>query len=142
MPAFANRNVVRITDARGSLAEDVRGRQRRYLVAMTFRVVAFVASVLLFHGVLRWIAAGVAMVLPWVAVVFANTGQDRRAAAPLQTVGPQRTAIRAGADADAEARSGGGTEPATGSRRGDEDAGQRADQESGSAVQDRTTAGS
>ena len=39
---------------------------------MLFRAVCFVAATLLFHGAARWFAIGVAIMLPWLAVVLAN----------------------------------------------------------------------
>lgn len=74
-----------ITSLAGSRAEDIRDRQRRYIAAMSFRVVCLVSAVLLFTGVLRLVAIVIAVIMPWLAVIFAN--QPRVAApAPSLTV--------------------------------------------------------
>jgi Protein of unknown function (DUF3099) len=58
------------------MSEDIRYRQRRYLIMMGVRVVGLVLAVFLFHGVARFIAAAVAIVMPYFAVVFANGGRE------------------------------------------------------------------
>jgi hypothetical protein len=44
---------------------------------MLFRAVCFIAATLLFHGAARWFAIGVAIVMPWLAVVLANAPNVR-----------------------------------------------------------------
>lgn len=61
-----------ITTAAQSRREELRRRELRYVLTMSVRVVAFILAVILFHGVLRWIAVFLALVLPWLAVVIAN----------------------------------------------------------------------
>jgi len=61
-----------ITSAAQSRREELRRRELRYVLTMSVRVVAFILAVILFHGVLRWIAVFLALVLPWLAVVIAN----------------------------------------------------------------------
>ncbi|WBB60133.1 DUF3099 domain-containing protein [Streptomyces sp. WMMC500] len=71
-------DVFRITGARQSLDDDVRGRQRRYVISMVIRAVSVVAAALLWN-VERHIAV-VALVLgmfiPYFAVVIANAGRE------------------------------------------------------------------
>lgn len=71
--------VFRITGARTGLAEDVRGRQRRYVISMTVRTLSVILAVSLWN-VERYVAV-VALVLgallPYVAVVIANAGRER-----------------------------------------------------------------
>ena len=43
---------------------------------MTIRTVCFVLGVLA-HGWLRWVLIALAIVLPYLAVVFANSGRER-----------------------------------------------------------------
>ncbi|WP_448060397.1 DUF3099 domain-containing protein [Cellulomonas hominis] len=72
--------VHRITTAPESLADDQARRARRYLVQMGIRVVCFVLAVVLWNRVPMWIAvllAVGAVVLPYVAVLFANAGRER-----------------------------------------------------------------
>ncbi|MGW0765190.1 DUF3099 domain-containing protein [Streptomyces sp. NPDC002676] len=74
-----NVQVFRITGARTGLAEDVRGRQRRYVISMMIRTISVVLAATLWN-VERYVAI-VALVagalLPYVAVVIANAGRER-----------------------------------------------------------------
>ncbi|GAA2990155.1 DUF3099 domain-containing protein [Streptomyces fulvorobeus] len=76
--------VFRITGARQSLADDVRGRQRRYVISMSVRTLAVVLSAVLWN-VERHVAV-VALVLgvllPYVAVVIANGGRENATSLP------------------------------------------------------------
>ncbi|OIK01814.1 hypothetical protein BIV25_05390 [Streptomyces sp. MUSC 14] len=76
--------VFRITGARTGLAEDVRGRQRRYVISMTVRTASVILAVALWN-VERYVAI-VALVfgalLPYVAVVIANAGRERPPSLP------------------------------------------------------------
>lgn len=79
-----NVQVFRITGARTGLAEDVRGRQRRYVISMTIRTVSVILAVSLWN-VERYVAV-VALVagalLPYIAVVIANAGRERPPSLP------------------------------------------------------------
>ncbi|WP_051710984.1 DUF3099 domain-containing protein [Streptomyces sp. NRRL S-350] len=76
--------VFRITGARSSLTEDVRGRQRRYVISMLLRTVCVLLAVVLWD-VQRWLAfvalAG-AVLLPYFAVLVANAGRERAPGLP------------------------------------------------------------
>ncbi|MEU1040809.1 DUF3099 domain-containing protein [Streptomyces sp. NPDC005551] len=76
--------VFRITGARQGLDEDVRGRQRRYVISMTVRTIAVVLAATLWN-VERHVAI-VALVLggllPYVAVVIANAGRENAPSLP------------------------------------------------------------
>jgi hypothetical protein len=76
--------VFRITGARQGLAEDVRGRQRRYVISMGLRTVAVILAASLWN-VERYVAI-VALVLgavlPYVAVVIANAGRENAPGLP------------------------------------------------------------
>lgn len=75
----------RITSAPEALAADQARRARRYLIQMGIRVVCFLLAVLLWRhvplGVSLLLIIG-AVVLPYVAVLFANAGRERRDEAP------------------------------------------------------------
>jgi hypothetical protein len=71
----AARPVYDITAARRGLREDVRYRQQRYAISMTIRTVCFVLAVLT-SGALRWTFFVLALVLPYLSVVFANSGRE------------------------------------------------------------------
>jgi hypothetical protein len=105
-----NAQVFRITGARQGLAEDVRGRQRRYAISMSVRTVSFLLAVLLWN-VERHIAAValvLGLVLPYVAVVIANAGRENAPSPPPAVVPPTgRLALRTGSrDSTADASSG------------------------------------
>ena len=74
---MAKASAVRITTARSSAADDMKSRQRRYLLAMGIRTACFFAAVLVGAGVLRWIFVLAAVFLPFLAVVVANAGDQR-----------------------------------------------------------------
>jgi hypothetical protein len=71
------RDSVVITDLGSSRTAEIRERERRYVAAMLFRAVCFVAATLIFHGAARWFAIGVAILMPWLAVVLANAPKVR-----------------------------------------------------------------
>ena len=70
-----------ITSARMSHSEDLRRRQRRYLVSMGIRTVCFVLAIVA-SGPLRWSLVAGAIFLPYVAVVLANATDRRTRSAP------------------------------------------------------------
>jgi hypothetical protein len=71
----------RITAAPRPHAEDLDRRINRYLVSMAVRT-ACVVGVFVVPGPTRWVFAVGAVALPYVAVLFANAGDRRRATAP------------------------------------------------------------
>ncbi|MEV0635464.1 DUF3099 domain-containing protein [Streptomyces sp. NPDC050619] len=82
--ADGSAQVFRITGARTGLQEDVRGRQRRYIISMTIRTVAVILAATLWN-VERHVAI-VALVLgaviPYIAVVIANAGRENAPSLP------------------------------------------------------------
>lgn len=68
--------VYQITGARRGVRDDVDSRTRRYLVSMGVRTVCFVLAVVT-DGWLRWVLIAAAVMLPYLAVVFANGGRER-----------------------------------------------------------------
>ncbi|MFD0276771.1 DUF3099 domain-containing protein [Kitasatospora sp. NPDC127111] len=76
--------VYRITGARSSLTEDVRGRQRRYVASMLLRTLCVLLAVILWD-IQRWLAfAALAggVLLPYFAVLIANAGRERAPGLP------------------------------------------------------------
>ena len=72
--------VHRITTAPEPLAADMSRRQSRYLIQMTIRVFAFLLAVLSWNHIPMWaslILIVLAVVLPYIAVLFANAGRER-----------------------------------------------------------------
>ncbi|MFI0820015.1 DUF3099 domain-containing protein [Streptomyces sp. NPDC021098] len=78
MRKHSEAEVFRITGARQGLADDVRGRQRRYVISMSVRTLAVVLAAVLWnverHVAIVALVLGV--LLPYVAVVIANAGRE------------------------------------------------------------------
>ncbi|GHE10166.1 DUF3099 domain-containing protein [Streptomyces alanosinicus] len=76
--------VFRITGARTGLAEDVRGRQRRYVISMTIRTLSVILAVVLWNveRYVAFVALVAGALLPYVAVVIANAGRERPPSLP------------------------------------------------------------
>ncbi|MET8904035.1 MULTISPECIES: DUF3099 domain-containing protein [unclassified Streptomyces] len=83
--------VFRITGARTGLQEDVRARQRRYVISMSVRTVSVVLAACLWnverHVAIVALVLGV--VLPYIAVVIANAGRENAPSLPSTFVTPQ-----------------------------------------------------
>lgn len=73
MPARRVSEPIRITTAPMTRAVEQAGRQRRYLISMAVRTSCFIGAVAVGPGWLRWVLVAGACLLPYVAVVFANT---------------------------------------------------------------------
>jgi hypothetical protein len=74
-----------ITSAPEPLGADQARRARRYLIQMGIRVVCFLLAVLTWSRVPLWVSLVLivgAVVLPYIAVLFANAGRERRDDAP------------------------------------------------------------
>ncbi|MGV9341923.1 DUF3099 domain-containing protein [Streptomyces sp. NPDC003688] len=117
--------VFRITGARTGLAEDVRGRQRRYVISMSIRTVSVILAASLWN-VERYVAI-VALVLgallPYIAVVIANAGRERPPSLPSTfVVTPSKPMIAPVADtgrARSESGPGGASEGPAAEARGE-----------------------
>jgi hypothetical protein len=76
-----------ITDARPGTSADISQRQKRYIITMTFRTACFLAMIFV-SGPLRWVLFGCALILPYVAVVFANQANRKRTSNMVDPAGP------------------------------------------------------
>ncbi|MGP4001926.1 DUF3099 domain-containing protein [Streptomyces sp. 8N706] len=98
--------VFRITGARQGLADDVRGRQRRYVISMSVRTVSFLLAVLLWNVErhVAIVALALGFVLPYIAVVIANAGRENAPSLPPSFIPtPDRPMLNGGSrDAGAE----------------------------------------
>jgi predicted tellurium resistance membrane protein TerC len=74
-------SIYRITTARKSVADDQAARVRGYVISMTIRIVCFLLAVVT-TGVVRWLFVAGALIIPYVAVVYANSGRERSEAEP------------------------------------------------------------
>ncbi|WP_162931218.1 DUF3099 domain-containing protein [Streptomyces sporangiiformans] len=84
MRKHSNVEVFRITGARQGLADDVRGRQRRYVISMSVRTVAVILAATLWNverpvAIVALVLGGV---LPYIAVVIANAGRENAPSLP------------------------------------------------------------
>lgn len=70
--------VFRITGARKGLAEDIRGRQRRYVISMTVRTISVILAAVLWNVErhVAFVALALGLLLPYIAVVIANAGRE------------------------------------------------------------------
>ncbi|MFE2228042.1 DUF3099 domain-containing protein [Streptomyces kronopolitis] len=112
----------RITGARQGLSDDVRGRQRRYVISMMVRTVAVVLTVVLWN-VERPVAIAtlvLGLALPYIAVVIANAGRENATSLPKTFIAaPTRPMLpREGSDASAPSVPKRPTTGTTGSRPG------------------------
>ncbi|MFE6462271.1 DUF3099 domain-containing protein [Streptomyces cinereoruber] len=103
MPKRGGTEVFRITGARQGLADDVRGRQRRYVISMTVRTLSVIAAAVLWnverHVAIVALALGI--LLPYIAVVIANAGRESAPSLPSTFVPtPVRPALGAGEPAE------------------------------------------
>ena len=80
---------VRITSAPSNRADDIAKRQRRYLISMAVRTACVIGAVVVGPGILRWVLVAGAVVLPYVAVIVANTADNRREAYLPEAPGPR-----------------------------------------------------
>ncbi|WP_028810147.1 DUF3099 domain-containing protein [Streptomyces sp. 351MFTsu5.1] len=114
--------VFRITGARTSLQEDVRGRQRRYVISMTVRTISVVLAATLWNVErhVAIVALVLGAVLPYIAVVIANAGRENAPSLPSTFVtAPTRPMImppRADEGFAERAAEDGGAEPTAGVR--------------------------
>lgn len=83
-----NRRPTSVTDAQSAADEDYRRRIRRYTISMIIRVVCLLLA-FVFSGPVRWILLGGAVVFPWVAVVIANSRDERLVQYDVATVTPR-----------------------------------------------------
>jgi hypothetical protein len=79
-----NAQVFRITGARTGLQEDVRGRQRRYVISMTIRTISVILAACLWNVErhVAIVALVLGAILPYIAVVVANAGRENAPSLP------------------------------------------------------------
>lgn len=82
--------VFHISGARTSLREDVAARQRRYIISMSIRTVSVILTVVLWNveRPLAWGTLVLGLLLPYVAVVYANAGRENAPKAPSSYIPP------------------------------------------------------
>ncbi|MGI5374386.1 DUF3099 domain-containing protein [Streptomyces sp. CA-251387] len=88
--------VFRITGARAGLQDDVRARQRRYVISMSVRTVSVILAASLWNVErhVAIVALVLGAVLPYIAVVIANAGRENAPSLPSTFVmAPMRPMI-------------------------------------------------
>ncbi|MFD9127819.1 DUF3099 domain-containing protein [Kitasatospora sp. NPDC059571] len=93
-----NGQVFRITGARTGLSEDVRGRQRRYVISMLVRTACVLLAVVLWD-VQRYVAVAAlagGVLLPYFAVLIANAGRERAPGLPSTFAVPPEAKLMLG----------------------------------------------
>ncbi len=81
--------IYQITGARPGVRDDVNSRTRRYLFSMGIRTICFLLAVVT-DGWLRWVMIAGAVLLPYLSVVFANSGRERIEALPVMASADQK----------------------------------------------------
>lgn len=82
-----------ITDARPGASQEQWRRQKRYMITMGFRTACFVCM-LFVPGAWRWVLFAGAVLLPYVAVVFANQVDNKGRSTPIVETGEPEDAPR------------------------------------------------
>jgi hypothetical protein len=70
-------DAVRITTAPETPGQEMAHRQKRYMISMGIRTACFIAAIVVGQGWVRWVLVAAAFVLPYVAVVMANSASPR-----------------------------------------------------------------
>jgi hypothetical protein len=68
-----------VTQARKPMSEDITYRQHRYLIMMAIRTACFAVAIIMFVNHLKFlvlIPAIGAVIIPYIAVIFANGGRE------------------------------------------------------------------
>jgi Protein of unknown function (DUF3099) len=89
--------VYTVTDARRPMSEDIGYRERRYLITMGIRTLCFLLSIVfaLTLGrvgvILAFVSLVGAVLLPYIAVIFANGGREPDSSARFAPYEPEAT---------------------------------------------------
>jgi hypothetical protein len=112
--------VFRITGARQGLTDDVRGRQRRYVISMSVRTVSVVLTAVLWNieRHVAIVALVVGLILPYIAVVIANAGRENAPSLPSTFVSPPARPMIAPTSAPGPTPASGEPEPEAGASSG------------------------
>jgi len=84
-PGPAGGDVFNVTAAQRSLSQEQAGRTRKYMFSMAIRTGCVIAAIFV-PGWPRWVLIAGSVVLPYVAVVIANAGQESDAVGDLGVV--------------------------------------------------------
>ncbi len=87
---------LRITSASGPRSEDIRGREKRYLISMGIRTACFLLGVLFMGHWVMWVFLAASIFLPYFAVVIANAGNNMDPGASAFEYRPDLPALEGG----------------------------------------------
>jgi signal transduction histidine kinase len=89
---------VNITSASRPHSEDLRGRERRYVISMGIRTLCFLLALVFREHWVVWVFLAASFLLPYVAVVIANTGAGPDPETDNHAFDPDRKALGTGLD--------------------------------------------
>ena len=89
-----------ITSASRPHSEELRGRERRYVISMGVRTACFLLALVFRTHWVVWVFMAAALFLPYVAVVIANAGAGLEPETDNHVFDPQREALGPGPDPD------------------------------------------
>ncbi len=89
-------DAVRITTAARARSEDIRGRERRYIVSMGIRSLCFLLAVASAGHWFMWLFLAASFLLPTVAVVAANAGAPTDPEPAPEAFDPRTRAVTGG----------------------------------------------
>ena len=67
---------ISISSAKYGHSDEIPGRMKKYLISMIIRTACFIGAIFT-EGVLRWVLIAGSLILPYIAVVVANAGQEQ-----------------------------------------------------------------
>lgn len=92
---------VNITSAQPGHSDDLHRRQMRYLISMGIRTACFVGAVIA-SGPTRWVLVAGAVLLPYFAVVLANTASMRKTTSAQPYLPEPAGSLESGTQGDAK----------------------------------------
>ena len=79
---------ISISSAKYGHSDEIPGRMKKYLISMIVRTACFIGAIFT-EGVLRWVLIAGSLILPYIAVVVANAGQEQ-SFEPSETIENQK----------------------------------------------------
>ena len=67
---------ISISSAKYAHSDEIPGRMKKYLFSMLIRTGCFIGAIFT-DGVIRWVLIAGSIILPYIAVVIANAGQEQ-----------------------------------------------------------------
>ena len=67
---------ISISSAKIAHSDEIPARMKKYLISMLIRTACFIGAIFT-DGVIRWVLISGSLILPYIAVVVANAGQEQ-----------------------------------------------------------------